>query len=97
MKPHAFHPGAAAEYVAAAEYYQGISPELAVRFFKDVEFTILRLRKNPEAFRRTSQRVRRALCEDFPFAVLFVEEPDRIWIVAVMHGKRRPGYWGSRL
>jgi len=97
VKPHAFHSAAATEYAAAAEYYLAISPELAARFFKDVEFAILRLRKNPEGFRRISPRVRRALCGHFPFAVLFVDEPERIWIVAVMHSKRRPGYWGDRL
>lgn len=33
----------------------------------------------------------------FPFAIVYIEEPDRIWIVAVMHFKRRPGYWHGRV
>ena len=33
----------------------------------------------------------------FPYAVVFMEKPEHIWIVAVMHMKRRPGYWRERL
>jgi hypothetical protein len=29
--------------------------------------------------------------------VLYVNQPDRVLIVAVMHGMRRPGYWRSRV
>ena len=25
------------------------------------------------------------------------EQPDRVWIVAVMHAKRRPDYWRERI
>lgn len=97
MKPYAFHSAAASEYAEAAKYYVAISPELAGRFFDDVEAAIRQIRENPEGFRRVSPRVRRALCEHFPYAVVFVEQSDRIWIVAVMHGMRRPGYWRDRL
>lgn len=97
MKPHAFHPAADAEYTEAAEYHAGISPELAGRFYDDVEEVIRQIRRQPERFRRVSPLIRRALCAHFPYAVLYMDEPDRIWIVAVMHGMRRPGYWRSRV
>jgi hypothetical protein len=32
----------------------------------------------------------------FPFAVYFQELTDSVWIAAVAHHKRRPGYWLSR-
>lgn len=97
MKQHTFHPAADAEYTEAARYYAKIGPELAGRFYDDVEEIIRQLRTQPERFRRVSPLVRRALCENFPYAVLFVDEPDRILIVTVMHAMRRPGYWRSRL
>lgn len=97
MKPHAFHPAADAEYTEAAKYHAGISPELAGRFYDDVEGVIRQIRRQPQRFRRVSPLIRRALCEHFPYAVLYMDEPDRIWIIAVMHGMRRPGYWHSRL
>jgi hypothetical protein len=33
----------------------------------------------------------------FPYAVVYIDQPERIWIVAVMNCKRRPGYWKERL
>lgn len=40
---------------------------------------------------------RRALARTFPYAIVYVDLPDVIWIVAVMHGKRQPEYWRKRL
>jgi toxin ParE1/3/4 len=97
VKPHAFHPAAAAEYVAAAGYYAGFDPDLAGRFHDEVETVIRRIRRQPRRFRRVFGSVRRALCVRFPYAVLYVDQPGQIWIVAVMHGWRRPGYWSSRM
>jgi hypothetical protein len=37
------------------------------------------------------------LLEDFPFAILYVALPSTVWIVAVMHLKREPGYWQRRI
>ena len=34
---------------------------------------------------------------EFPYSVVYLEQPDRVWIVAVMHAKRQPGYWHNRL
>jgi len=33
----------------------------------------------------------------FPYAVIYLDQPGRVWIAAVMHFKRRPGYWHGRL
>src|SRR6266536_2627179 len=40
---------------------------------------------------------RRALARGFPYSVVYLDEPERVWIVAVMHAKRRLGYWRERL
>lgn len=50
MKPHGFHREADAEYVAAAEYYAGISPELGSRFFDEIERLIADACANPTIF-----------------------------------------------
>jgi hypothetical protein len=39
---------------------------------------------------------RRYLLKRYPYAVIYRELDDLIWVVAVAHGKRRPGYWKSR-
>jgi len=41
--------------------------------------------------------VRRHLTDRFPYGVVYLVEPDYVWIVAVMHLHREPGYWHKRL
>jgi hypothetical protein len=41
--------------------------------------------------------VRRCPVRRFPLALVFIEMPDEIRILAAAHGRRRPGYWRSRL
>jgi len=96
VKPHAFHPEAGEEYAQAALFYQRIDPELAGRFFDEMESLIVEIRRQPDKFRIFDPPFRRHLSQVFPHAVIYVEQPDRIWIVAVMHLKRRPGYWKQR-
>jgi hypothetical protein len=33
----------------------------------------------------------------FPYAVIFQEKEEVIFVVAISHAKRRPGYWAGRL
>ncbi len=96
MKPHAFHPEAEQEYVQAAEYYTAVDPELGGRFYDDMERLIQAVREDPKRFRRFDPPAQRHFGNVFPYAVVYVEQPDRIWILAMMHMKRRPGYWKRR-
>jgi phage terminase large subunit-like protein len=96
VKPHIFHPEADAEYAAAALYYAGIDPELGRRFFDEIESLILEVRKAPERFWMFDPPARRHLSTVFPYSVVYLDKPDYIWIVAVMHGHQCPGYWRER-
>ena len=97
MKPYTFHPEAGDEYTQAAAYYAAIAPELGGRFYDEMERLILEVRRQPARFLRFSPPARRALSREFPYSVVYLEQPDRVWIVAVMHAKRKPGYWRDRL
>jgi plasmid stabilization system protein ParE len=52
---------------------------------------------HPRRYQAFDPPVRRILAHGFPYAVLYVGQDDRVWIVAIMHLKRRPGYWKHRL
>jgi toxin ParE1/3/4 len=41
--------------------------------------------------------VRRIRLKQFPFSLLYLDRPDYIWVVAVAHGRRKPGYWRDRI
>lgn len=55
------------------------------------------VRQHPLRFRQIVSPVRRRLASVFPYAVLYIDEPERVWIVAIMPLKRDPGYWLHRL
>lgn len=97
MKPARFHPEADVEYAEAATHYAEISSELGGRFYDEIEQLIAEARATPHRFRKIEGDVRRLLATDFPFALLYLDEPDSVWIVAVMPLKRDPNYWKHRL
>ena len=97
MKPHLFHPEADEEYVQAVQYYADIALELGWRFHDEMERLIGEACADPERFWKFSPPARRHLSRDFSYAIVFVEMPEHIWVVAVMNMKRRPGYWRERL
>jgi toxin ParE1/3/4 len=97
VKPHAFHPEADEEYADAARYYVRIDPELGGRFYDEMERLVDDIRQQPDRFLHFDPPARRHFSDVFPYAVIYVDQPDRVLILAVMHIKRRPGYWKHRL
>ena len=96
MKSVAFHPEAEAEFIAAARYYEDQAQNLGLDFISAVEATYQRLATFAESGRPFGSRLRRVLVPGFPYGLIYRAEPDRAFIVAVAHVRRRPGYWRSR-
>ena len=96
MKP-VLHPAADEELAEAVLYYTEIDSELGVRFYGEIARLIQEVCTQPQRFRRFDPPARRHFSTWFPYAVIYLDQPDRVWIVAVMHLKRRPGYWKRRL
>ena len=97
MKPHVFHPAADAEYAEAAAYFSRVSPELGGRFYDELERLIRDVRSQPNLFRVFDAPARRHFSTVFPYSVIYLDQPDRVWIVAIAHMKRQPRYWRQRL
>lgn len=91
------HPEADAEFLAHVRHYHEIDPELGNRFYDAVVARLHLAVQHPKRHRVYDPPARRVLVPDFPYAVLYVPRADYVLIVAVMHLKRRPGYWRSRL
>jgi toxin ParE1/3/4 len=91
-----FHPEAEAEMVAAAEFYEGRSAGLGIDFIAQVERATRALVIYSRVGHRFSRRLRRVLVHRFPYGLLYRVEPERIFLVAVAHARRRPGYWRHR-
>jgi toxin ParE1/3/4 len=97
VKPLRFHRAARTEIMAAGEHYASIHPELGRQFYDAMDGLVRDIRRQPEVFRMFDPPARRHFGTKFPYAVVFLNLPDRVWIVAVMHFKQRPGYWVERV
>jgi toxin ParE1/3/4 len=67
-----------------------------VAFIADLDDTVQRIHETPERWLQFPSAARRCLLRSFPFAVVDAIEPDAIHVIAVAHGRRRPGYWKRR-
>ena len=91
------HEEAQAEFLAALDYYAAISPELGARFYDEIERLMLEVCATPRLFRSYDPPARRHLGADFPYAIVYLEREDHVWIIAVMPLRRAPDYWKHRL
>jgi len=91
-----FHPEAEAEFFAAARFYEAEAPGLGMDFVIEVRSATRMLARNPKLGHRFSRGTHRFLVRRFPYGLLYRVEPDHLFIVAVAHVRRRPGYWRQR-
>ena len=92
-----FLPLAEEELNEAARFYDERSPGLGQDFLEEIKRTIDSIAAHPDSGYLISQNLRRRIVRRFPFGVIYAVETDRIIIVAVMHLRRRPGYWKGRV
>jgi hypothetical protein len=90
------HPEALAEYTEAVEFYEDHAPGLRRDFFEEVRRVLWLVEKNPGIGSPFDGSYRRAYCRRFPFGVGYRETAEVVWVLAVMHLRRRPGYWKDR-
>ncbi len=91
-----FHPEAAREAEAAVLWYAKRSARVAERFIEELEIAIAAVAEAPDRWPSFDGEARRILLRRFPFLVIYRVLQDCIEVLAVAHGRRRPGYWRSR-
>jgi hypothetical protein len=67
---HPLHPKADEEFAGAVSYYSGISPELGVRFYREMERLLREVCADPERFRKFDAPAHRHFTRDFPCAII---------------------------
>jgi len=94
---YAFHSEAETELKHAIDYYESCSKGLGYDFAVEVYSTIEQIVAYPKAWMILEEEVRRCQTRRFPYGVLYTQEPEGIFILAVMHLHRNPGYWKHRM
>lgn len=70
---------------------------LGFDFVREVEASIESVRRFPERWPLRNDTTRRYLVRHFPYIIIYLFLNDRIWVVAIAHCKRDPGYWTERI
>jgi toxin ParE1/3/4 len=96
VKRHILHEEAEAELVEVVEWYDDKRKGLGGEFRREFKEVLKRVRAHPKWFRMDEDGLRYASLTRFPYAIIFLELDDQVWIAAVAHHKRRPGYWLNR-
>jgi len=91
-----WHPEAVAEADAAADFYHNKQRELARRFINNLDEALDRIAIKPGIYREVAADIRKIKLKTFPYAVIYRINDEKIEIIAVMHIRRRPGYWKDR-
>jgi toxin ParE1/3/4 len=97
-KPVELHEEASAELAAAVTWYAERNVRSAIRLASEALGLIEIVGQTPHSFPRYAYGTRRALMTSgFPYSLVFLELPERVYVVAFAHGRRRPGYWRDRI
>ena len=94
---YGFHPDAEVELDHAIEYYEQCAKGLGYDFAVEVYSAIERAASYPKAWPIIEDEIRRTLVRRFPYGVLYSEESDGLFVIAVMHLHRDPDYWKNRI
>ena len=92
-----FHPAAAQEVESTYDWYAARNPAAAHGFREELRQAVDAVAEHPETWPRYGSRARRYVLPSFPFTLVYVLQGDEVEVIAVAHGRRRPGYWRTRL
>lgn len=91
------HPEAIAEARDARQWYEERSSVAANAFMAELDLAIDRICESPNRWATYFHGTRRYLLIRFPFLVVYRESKDKLQVIAIAHGKRKPGYWHHRV
>ena len=81
----------------AVRFYEGEAAGLGAEFAAEVRAAIGQVLEHPLSGTPARAGTRRKLLARFPYSLIYLPHPRQITIFAVMHHRRRPGYWLDRV
>lgn len=91
-----FHPLARQELEDATRWYKNRSLAAADGFMDEMFRATQSISANPLRHAAYMHGTRRYLLKKYPYIVVFRVTETMIRVMAVAHGRRRPGYWKNR-
>lgn len=91
-----FHPEAEQEFLEAVLRYEAEVPALGERFDGEVRAATAVIVQYPDIGAQIETDLRKLVLERFPYSLIYGRTPDTIYVLAVAHDRRPPGYWQQR-
>ncbi|MBV5338795.1 MAG: type II toxin-antitoxin system RelE/ParE family toxin [Deltaproteobacteria bacterium] len=91
-----FHRAANAELIEAIEWYESKRAGLAIEFLAEIDRCVSLAAERPFQFSIIYKDIRRIVTHRFPYSIYFRANTDRIVVLAVFHGSRKPTIWRAR-
>lgn len=90
------HPEAEQEYLHAISWYGQRSITAGTRFESAFQQALNKIHDSPRRWTTYFDDVHRYTLHRFPFNIFYRLDAERIFVVAIAHGRRRPDYWLTR-
>ncbi len=92
-----FHDDVRHEIESAVDWYENQSPGLGFDYLSEMEESFSILLSNPNAWANLELGFKKFILHRFPFSIIYRIQNDVVFVLAVAHAGRKPGYWRSRL
>lgn len=97
MKPVIIHADAELELLDAVAFYEERSEGLGLELEEDARRALAIIQQAPERWPLHTEGARRYVIQRFPYAVYYLDLPEKLWVVAFAHTRRKPGFWTHRV
>ena len=97
MRKVRYHRAAREEVYDAAGYIDDRRPDYGTLFDQEVRSACRELAADPERWPVKLRGFRKYLTERFKYLIWYKETEEEIYVIAVHHSSRKPGYWKDRL
>lgn len=91
-----FHPEAQVELEDARRWYRERNQIAGRAFVTEVLRALGIIAASPDAWQQTRANERRFVLKRFPYSIIYRIRENEIFITALAHQRRLPGYWHSR-
>ena len=92
-----FHPDVVKEVKFSYNWYQNQAEGLGEDYLTELETSYQTIVELPNTWPKFEKGFRRFLLSKFPFSIIYRFNGNTVFVVAVMHNSRKPGYWVERL
>ena len=92
-----FHPDISSEIKNTYDWYQKQADGLGDDFLYELELSFQAIIELPNTWPKLKKSFRRYILSRFPFSIIYKKSTNAIYVIAIMHNRRTPSYWLSRL